>query len=430
MDTPVRKGKAWLILALLFLFMLINFADKVVVGLAGVPIMHDLGLTPTQFGQLGSAFFLLFSVSAVALGFVVNRVQTRWVIAVLALIWALTQLPMIGNVGFGVLLLSRIALGAGEGPAFPVAIHAAYKWFPDEQRTLPSGILSLGSAVGVFIAAPVLTYLIFQVSWHAAFGLLGGLGLAWVAAWLLLAEEGPLADAPLTGAGPGLRLAYRRLFGSGTVIGTLLCGWVAYWGLALALTWIPTYAAQALHYSPETVGYLTAAQWLVGGLLVFGGGALSQWLKQRGASSRRCRGLLCATCAVLGGACTILMSRWEPGLAQMALQILGFALPSVVFAIGPAMIGEVTPLGQRGALLGVNTAFQTTAGLVAPLLMGWLVDHAADATAGFQQGFLLAGVLASAGGAVGLLLLRPESDVNRLGSAPALAGAASGAGGR
>ncbi len=430
MDTPVRRGKAWVILALLFLFMLINFADKVVVGLAGVPIMRDLGLTQTQFGQLGSAFFLLFGLSAIALGFVVNRVHTRWVIAVLAVIWALTQLPMIGNVGFGVLLLSRIALGAGEGPAFPVAIHAVYKWFPNEQRTLPSGILSLGSAVGVFIAAPVLTYMIFQVSWHAAFGLLGAVGLLWVVAWLLLAQEGPIVDEPVAGAGPLLRFGYRRLFGSGTVLGTLVCGWVAYWGLALALTWIPTYAAEALHYSPEMIGYLTAAQWLVGGLLVFGGGALSQWLKQRGASSRRCRGLLSAACVVLGGCCTILMSRWEPGYGQMALQILGFALPSVVFAIGPAMIGEVTPLSQRGALLGVNTAFQTTAGLVAPLLMGWMLDKAVSQAVGFQQGFLIAGVLAIAGGAAGLLLLRPEMDAGRLGAAHPAAQAMAAAGGR
>ena len=46
------KG-AWGITALLFSFMLINFADKTVVGLAAVPIMRDLDLTPRQFGFLG-----------------------------------------------------------------------------------------------------------------------------------------------------------------------------------------------------------------------------------------------------------------------------------------------------------------------------------------------------------------------------------------
>ena len=47
---PEQKvsGKAWAMVALLFGFMMINFADKVIVGLAGVPIMTDLQLSPKQ----------------------------------------------------------------------------------------------------------------------------------------------------------------------------------------------------------------------------------------------------------------------------------------------------------------------------------------------------------------------------------------------
>jgi hypothetical protein len=53
---PVPKG-AWTIAGVLFLYMLINFADKAVVGLAAVPIMQELELTPRQFGLVGSSFF-------------------------------------------------------------------------------------------------------------------------------------------------------------------------------------------------------------------------------------------------------------------------------------------------------------------------------------------------------------------------------------
>src|SRR6202008_544969 len=95
---PTPKG-GWKISFLLFLFMLVNFADKIVVGLAGVPIMTDLKLEPEQFGLLGSSFFFLFSISAIAVGFLVNRVATRWVLLVLAVIWSLAQFPMIGSVG-------------------------------------------------------------------------------------------------------------------------------------------------------------------------------------------------------------------------------------------------------------------------------------------------------------------------------------------
>jgi hypothetical protein len=80
-----QKG-AWLVVALLFLFMLINFADKAVIGIAAVPIMQELRLSPRQFGLVGSSFFLLFSGSAIVTGFIVNRVQTRWALLTMSLV--------------------------------------------------------------------------------------------------------------------------------------------------------------------------------------------------------------------------------------------------------------------------------------------------------------------------------------------------------
>ncbi len=75
-------GRAWLIVAMLFCFMLVNFADKAVLGLSAVPIMQELGLDHTEFGLIGTSFFAFFSLSAVLVGFVVNRVSTTWVLLI------------------------------------------------------------------------------------------------------------------------------------------------------------------------------------------------------------------------------------------------------------------------------------------------------------------------------------------------------------
>src|SRR5215470_4771235 len=214
---PTPKG-AWKITFLLFLFMLVNFADKIVVGLAGVPIMTDLKLDAEQFGELGSSFFLLFSISAIIVGFIVNRVATRWVLLVMAVIWSLAQFPMVGTVSFTTLVICRIILGAGEGPAFAVAAHAIYKWFPDEKRTLPTAILSQGSAFGVILAVPALNWIIVNHSWHYAFGALGIVGLIWVCAWLALGKEGPLeVTQALAVSEP--KVTYLQLLTSRTFIG-------------------------------------------------------------------------------------------------------------------------------------------------------------------------------------------------------------------
>src|ERR1700753_2365473 len=104
MATHAAPKAPWRITFLLFLFMVVNFADKIVVGLAGVPIATELKLDPQQFGLLGSSFFFLFSISAIVVGFIVNRVETRWVLFALAMVWALAQFPMVGSIGFAALM--------------------------------------------------------------------------------------------------------------------------------------------------------------------------------------------------------------------------------------------------------------------------------------------------------------------------------------
>src|ERR1043166_4422565 len=253
---PTPKG-AWKITFLLFLFMVVNFADKIVVGLAGVPIMNDLKLDAGQFGELGSSFFLLFSISAIIVGFIVNRVPTRWVLLVLAVIWALAQFPMVGTVGLTTLLICRIILGAGEGPAFSVAAHAIYKWFPDEKRTLPTAILSQGSAFGVILAVPALNWLIVNYSWHYAFGALGIVGLIWVVAWMIWGEEGPLVPAAVPGGAQETKIPYFQLLTSRTFIGCVAATFGAYWALSLGLTWFTPFIVQGLGFSQQQAGFVS-----------------------------------------------------------------------------------------------------------------------------------------------------------------------------
>jgi ACS family D-galactonate transporter-like MFS transporter len=106
--------QAWTVVALAFFFMLVNFADKAVVGLSSVPIMQELDLSHVQFGMLGSAFFLLFSASGVAVGFLANRFSTKAIMCVMGVIWAAALLPMSRVSSFAVLVSSRVVLGAAE----------------------------------------------------------------------------------------------------------------------------------------------------------------------------------------------------------------------------------------------------------------------------------------------------------------------------
>jgi ACS family D-galactonate transporter-like MFS transporter len=412
--TQVQPEKgAWTIVALLFFFMLINYADKIIIGLAGVPIMNDLDLTPTQFGIVGSSFFLLFSISAVITGFIANRVRSKWVLLAMGLIWALVQFPMFGTVGIELLIACRIVLGAGEGPAYPMALHAAYKWFPDEKRAIPTAFVSQGAAFGVIIAIPLLNYLITTYNWHYAFAALGIVGLIWVIAWAVLGREGQIGDAAAEGVAAIEPIPYRVLLLSPTNLASWCTYFSAYFGLALVLSWFTPYLRKGLGFDQTTAGNLTILPFLVGALVVPAGGWLSQHMTKRGASSRASRGIFCGVSVCLGGL-ALLATPYAPNAATtITLIIAGTALPAAVFTLSPAILSEITPAPQRAAVLGINSAVGTSAGIIAPYVMGSVVDGATSAAQGYGHGFVICGVVTLIGGLIGLFYLHPEKELAR-----------------
>ncbi len=414
-DRPA-KG-AWGITALIFLFMLINFADKMVVGLAAKPIMDELKLSPEQFGLIGSAFFFVFPFAAIVVGFVTNHVQARHTLLLLALFWSILQFPMLGTVSFEVLVGCRILLGAAEGPANPVATHAIYKWFPDSLRAMPTAVVAQGSAIGVVIAVPVLNWIIVNHSWHWAFGALGLAGLLWAGLWFLFGREGTLVDPPVAAnGGAGKLIPYRHLLSCPSIVAVCCTGFASYWGLALGLTWLTPYLVEGLGYSQTVGGNLSVLPWLFGMVVVLGGGWISQRLKARGVSSRVSRGIFASAAVVLGGCILPFISFTAVPAVKLAIVIVGTAIGSTIYVVVPMVVSELTPHAQRAAMLAIVTSVITLGGVIAPFAMGVVVQDAATRLAGYDRGFAILGGLLLVGGLIGLLFIRPEADRRRLAS--------------
>ncbi len=417
MPTPemgtTPKG-AWTVASLLFLYMMVNFADKAVVGLAAVPIMREMDLSPKQYGALGSSFFLLFSISGVLVGFQANRRPTRWIILLLAASWAVVQFPMIGAVGFTTLLVCRVLLGVGEGPAASVALHALYKWFPDEKRTMPTACLSQGAAIGVIVALPVLNWIIVHYSWHWAFGTLGLVGLAWVAAWFFIGRDGPIEDPPAAGQARPERVGYGHILSAPTFIGCVLACFGAYWALSLGLTWFTPFVVKVLGVPQSSAGWIATLPWLVGASTVLLSGWISQVLVGRGVSTRVARGVLGAVPLLLGGMLIGLLPLVSGAGAKIALLVIGTGLTGPIYVVCPPMIAEFTPVAQRGAVIAIFGAIYTLAGVIAPYANGSVIESAASALDGYQTGYLICAGMQAAGGVCGLLLMWPARDRARI----------------
>jgi MFS family permease len=414
---------AWTITILLLGFMLLNFADKSALGLAGGQIQRELHIGPAQFGLVQSAFFWLFAAGALTIGAFSARISPRWLLAGLMVVWLISMVPLLGSTSFGVLLASRILLGFAEGPAFGLATHTVHSWFPAHRRAIPAGIVTSGVSVGPLVAAPVLTWVIVTWSWHASFGVLIVSGLVWTVAWLVVSRHNPPIDVvgaptverePMARALPLVRASYRTLLSTGSVIGIALLSFFCYWPTALKVSWLPLYLTDGLGFDIVTAGWLITFPYALAALAAIACCWLSNRLTARGVSRRVSRGIFPGGLVIAAGASMVGFTLLHPGPLQVVFIAVAFSLNTAAFAISFLGLADVVHPAKRGPILGGIVAFYSIAGVVAPFLLGLLVNAATVRVDGYNNGFALSGVLMVVGAAIGTVLIHPERDAERI----------------
>lgn len=409
--------RGWIVTILLALFMVINFMDKAILGIVSVPLMKSLGIAPAEFGMIASSFFLLFSISAILFGFLTNKISSKIVLIILAAIWGVSQIPLAFFATVPLLYFSRILLGVGEGPAYPLALHACYSWFSDDKRNLPSSIIFQGVTVGLLISGPVVTYIMIKHSWHAAFMTLGVASFVWLFLWLALGGEGPYTANHETGKSWGNSerdIPYLKIITDRTYFSNMLLYWATYWIFSIMFTWIPSYLSKAMGYSIQEVGWMFMFFTGINIPLVFIGSWLSQKLLQRNVTSVIARGWMSCVFVLAGGLCilaAIFLAR-NPA-SKVVLLALGFNLPQLTFVLSSAIVAEIVPDSQRSAAMSISSALATTGGLLAPAFTGRLIQNAISATQGYDHAFAMSAMLIIVIGVIGFFAIRPEASKKR-----------------
>lgn len=452
--------RAWVIVGLLVLFQIIAFADKAVLGLVAPYAMPDLGLTATEFGFIGSAFYFLYSVVSVLAGVLASRFSAHWILLVMGLTWAVMQFPMLFGGGAAVLLVTRIVLGGAEGPATAMSLTSAHTWFKPSRRALPSNLVAAGSALGPVIAAPFLAWVIATWGWRWAFGALGIIGLVWVVAWLILGGDGPYsATGKASAATSGDRTAASGTaevepeaagaepdtasatgidqqkpvniwyaFFSLAFFAALLGGASNFWVQGFLTTWLPQYLETVVGLSLSQVGVYTTFPWVLGAVVLLGLGWLGQQLMRRGASAHLGIAVPFGVSTALAGAAFLMVPRAPDGLSVVLLVIAGGC--SLVFPMSASAIGYAVGPKQRPIMMATLGGFASVGAIISPSLVGAMMTAAgyvapegdspttaamtAAMTDGVHAAFLVTGVFLLVAGLLAATLLRPEQLGRRL----------------
>jgi len=99
---------------------------------------------------------------------------------------------------------------------------------------------------------------------------------------------------------------------------------------------------------------------------------------------------------------------------MVALLVVGSGLCGSIYVVCAPMIGECTPVSQRGAVIAIYGALYTLAGILAPTVMGSVIQRATEPLDGYMTGFTINAVIMVASGLLGLALLWPNTERARL----------------
>jgi MFS transporter, ACS family, hexuronate transporter len=207
-------------------------------------------------------------------------------------------------------VVARSALGFWEAGVFPASIKAVADWFPRKERALATGILNAGTSVGAMLTPLVVPWITIHWGWRWAFVITGGLGIFWLAFWLLLyrkPEDHPRMSKrelkyvrsdnqkPVERVKWGKLLALRQTwaFASGKFLIDPI--WWFY------LFWVPDFLQRRHGLALMKIGVPIVMIYVLSDVGSVGGGWLSSWMIHRGHSvnlSRKITMLICALSVV------------------------------------------------------------------------------------------------------------------------------------
>jgi sugar phosphate permease len=409
----------WRIVALLLIAIIINYTDRVNLSYVAPTFMTQFNIGPAEMGIVLSAFLWTYFLVQIPLGVALDRVGVRWLYGAAAVVWGGATMLTATATGLGSLVGWRVLLGVGEGPAFPATTKVMGIWVADQERGLAAAIGGVaGIPLGVFISSPFVGWLLWAFGWRMIFVVTGAMAVVWAIVWILYyrnpedhpganeAERRFLAEniAKNSRADTSAPPSWKQLLSNSNILGLSLGHAAMLFNLYFLISWLPTYLIQQHHLTALNTGIYGSIPWAFGLVGVIVGGRGSDILIKRGWPIVKARKVFLVAGMVLAmtSLMTVFVDSLAAAIACLSLAVFGiFLTNSVVWAAN----AEVSPLHHEGLVAAIENCVGNVGGLMAPIIVGFLLQ----ATGSWTAPMAAAAVVALVGAGVYLFMLSDEA---------------------
>ncbi len=407
-EQPKRTRARYVILALISIGTMINYLDRTILGIAAPALTAELGISAAVMGIIFSAFSWSYTAMQIPGGILLDRFGSRIIYFMSLTLWSLfTALHGLVN-NIWTLLAMRLGLGVAEAPCFPTNSRIVATWVPQQERAMATGVYTVGEYIGLAFLSPILFWILASFGWRALFIIVGVVGIAFGIVWIRYYQEPrdyksvSQSELDYIAAGGGLisstsnrpnfewgmilrLLRYRQL--SGICLGQFASNST----LVFFLTWFPTYLATERQMEWIKIGFFAVMPFIAASIGVLSGGWLSDYLLRCGKSVNVARKLPIIMGLLL--ASTIIGANYvQSNAAVIAILSVAFFAQGMA-ALGWTLVSDIAPMDQLGLTGGIFNFAANLAGIITPMVIGFIVT----ATGSFIGAILYIGILALVG---------------------------------
>jgi MFS family permease len=380
----------WLVVFILMIAYVFSFVDRQILNLLVGPIRRDLGISDTQMSLLmGFSFAIFYTILGIPLGRLADSKSRRGLIVAGVVVWSfMTALCGMAR-SYWQLFLFRIGVGVGEATLSPAAYSLIADYFPPARRATAISVYSmgiyLGSGIAFLLGGLVIQFAVAQGAvtlpligdvrpWQVVFFVLGGAGIVFSFAFLLVRE--PARDGvSLSAGGVAFGAVVSHLWKNRR---TVLCHNLGFAMIAFCSygtsAWVPSFFIRTFGWKAGEVGIIYGLIVMVFGCagILFGGWLTDRWQKQGKADAALRVGIL-ACCVAIVGNVYLLANTGTLAAILMAPSVFALGMP---FGAAPAAIVAIVPNQMRGQTAAVYLFIVNLIGLgVGPTAIALVTDY-------------------------------------------------------
>lgn len=345
-------------------------------------------------GYVLNAFFYGYIVTQIPGGWLAEVVDPGWIyfcgIGTTSLLTLGTA--VVARASFSAFLVLRILEGIAEGVTYPAMYALLARWSPVDERSMMAAISNMGSLLGTVITLPLAAVLCkhgFAGGWPSVFYLTGLLGVVWCILWTFLASGSPekhrfisedermyiveSRDAKFTVRKP---VPWRSILTSRAVWLCALVKFCSSWSFYTLLTELPSYLSNVLHFDIQKNGVLNASIYLSQAVVGILCGYVADKLRKKNAcgittirKGFETAGLLAVCAGMLG--VTFAGCNW---VVAYVMLLLSNTSAGILYGGDNVLPIDLAP-DFAGAVMGLTNCVSNTAGIFAPLVVGYLTEN-------------------------------------------------------